>query len=191
MRRAIIIAATGLLAIVGAWFLPDRVPEVATRPLVFTIVQADIEENDSTPRPRFVIMDDYIREFLAEEWDAYAQKPALNKLERGYCLRWQYDIWAGEIAYRVTQISQPDTVIEATNNGIMFRCKSGKPNAAIHIHPETTCIDGYCWNEGPYARQCAPSDSDRNNLIWKGHEFGMVQCARDASVFYFPMGDNR
>jgi hypothetical protein len=145
--------------------------------------------NTDTVKPRFVIMDDYIREMLAVDWDKH-QKDS-PKLERGYCLRWQYDIWAGEIAYRITQITEPDSVLMVGTSSIDFKCRAYPNLAEIHVHPATTCINGYCWDEGPYARQCAPSDADRRYLVWAGQPLGMVQCSREGSVFYFPMGDNR
>ena len=187
MRRKILIAATGLLAIVGAWFLPDRVPDVTSTKVLIHF--ASEQKQDTTPRPRFVIMDDWVRDYLAAEWDKH--KADSVQLERGYCLRFQLDVWAQELAYRVTQISQPDSVTYAGPSEIEFFCTPAPNMAEIHVHPATTCVNGYCWNEGPYARQCLPSDADRRYLVRAKQPFGMVQCAREGSVFYFPMGDNR
>lgn len=138
--------------------------------------------------PRFVILDDYIRVILSKDWDAHAKDVPL--LERGYCIKYQLDFWADEIAYRVTQISKPKTE-DADVFSIDFLCEPG--DAEIHVHPPQTCYDaaGPCWSGGPYAYQCLPSDSDRRYLIAVKQTFGMVQCSREAVVFYFPMGDNR
>lgn len=151
----------------------------ARPPLVFS---------DTVYRPRFVVVDDYIRDELAADWDAHANDPI--KMERAYCLGWQYDIWASEVAYRVTQI-MPATKIKASVDEIYFECPKGTRVAEIHIHPNQTCVDGVCWDGGPYSHQCLPSDADRAYLNWAKQPFGMVQCSRDATVFYFPLGDNR
>lgn len=145
-------------------------------------------------KPRFVVLDDYVRDKLSAEWDKHAHEQV--KLERAFCLGWQYDIWAGEVAYRVTQISDADSV-EATVNSVRFVCPQGDRIAEVHIHPDQTCIESRttgilnCWDGGPYAHQCLPSDADRRYLSWVKQPFGIVQCTREGTVFYFPMGDNR
>jgi hypothetical protein len=144
-------------------------------------------------KPRFVIMDDYIRAQLAADWDAHSKDHI--KLERAYCLRYQYDVWAGEVAYRVTQISKPDSVTDADPSSILFYCPAGT-QAEIHIHPQQTCVEKkdesyVCWDGGPYANQCLPSEADRYRVTWLKEEFGMVQCGRESTVFYFGTGDNR
>lgn len=135
---------------------------------------------------RFAIMDDYVRDTLAADWDKHANDSTL--LERGFCLKWQYDIWAGEKAYRVTQIARPNSV-NATVDEIGFRCPVNA--VEIHIHPAQTCLNSSgladsCWRGGPYAYQCLPSDQDRAYLA--GHleqAFAMVQCSREGVVAYF------
>jgi uncharacterized Fe-S cluster protein YjdI len=186
MRRIIIMLWFGALAALGIESLPNKHVEPATTTLTFT-VPVQRQQTDSTA-PRFVVLDDYIREYLGEEWDKHAGDTI--KLERGYCVRWQYDIWAREKAYRVTQIF-PAEVLEAQPSEIVFSCPPGKNGAEIHVHPPQTCINGDCWNGGPYAWQCLPSDADRNYLLWAMQPFGLVQCDRNAIRFYFPMGDNR
>lgn len=140
--------------------------------------------------PRFVVVDDYVREILRRDWDAHVHDAV--KLERAYCLGWQYDIWAHEKAYRVTQIMPADSA-DATPSSISFVCP---PNwvmlrSEVHIHPAQTCINGECWDGGPYAWQCLPSDADRAWLNRLSEPFGIVQCDRNALVFYFPLGDPR
>lgn len=182
MRRILTLLAFGLAGIAGFLLVPDRATPTYTSTSAFATQRAD------STGPRFVIMDDYIREYLAQEWDKHLTDTL--KLERGYCLRWQYDIWAHEKAYRITQIAPADSV-DAQPSSISFFCLPGKNVAEIHIHPAQSCINGKCWDGGPYAWQCAPSDMDREYLVWANQPFGMVQCTREGSVFYFPMGDNR
>lgn len=135
--------------------------------------------------PRFAIMDDWVREYLSAEWDVHAQDSVI--LERGYCLTYQLDFWAGELAYRVTQISKGDSV-EADANGISFTCPKGKNKASLHVHPPQTCESdtGPCWNGGSYSFQCFASEQDQRVLAWLKQPFGMVQCDRSAVIGYFP-----
>lgn len=140
------------------------------------------------PHPiRFAILDDYIRDQLAADWDLH--KGDQPKMERAYCLGWQYDIWAGEIAYRVTQITSPDSV-HAGPTGIRFSCFGKFPGhmAELHIHPSQTCLGNGppCWDGGPYAFQCLASDNDRLGITNAHYPFGMVQCSREGVVAYFP-----
>lgn len=188
MRRIRATLAFGLAALLAIVFVPGQ-PEVTQPSITQPAVPSYLHDvhSDSTA-PRFVIMDDYIREYLAKEWDKHLTDTL--KLERGYCLRWQYDIWAHEKAYRITQIAPADSV-DAQSSSISFVCPKGKDVAEIHIHPAQTCINGKCWDGGPYAWQCLPSDTDREYLVWANQPFGMVQCTREGSVFYFPLGDNR
>ena len=147
---------------------------------------ADTVNSDSLPRVRFVIMDDYIRQKLASDWDRHLNDHPIK--ERAYCLRYQLDIWAGEVSYRVTQLADADTVIEADRTGIQFKCNPGVNVAELHVHPDQTCLtdDGPCWPGGPYSHQCIPSDADVRRLEHYGYKFSMVQCARDAEIFYWP-----
>lgn len=136
---------------------------------------------------RFVVMDDYIRDQLAADWDLHKNDPVI--LERGYCLGWQYDVWAGEVAYRVTQISSPAKV-DASPIAIGFDCTGKYPGhlAELHVHPNQTCIRfGPCFANGPYAWQCQPSDRDKEWLQGKGEPFSMVQCSREATVYWLPL----
>lgn len=145
-------------------------------------------------KPRLVIMDDYIRAILIKDWDAHLHDKI--KLERAYCLRWQYDIWAGEKAYRVTQIFAPDSV-DADEHSIYFVCPKDADIAELHVHPQQTCVEDRitgaldCWDGGPYAWQCLPSDDDRERTKWLDHPFDYVQCTREGVVFYFAAGDKR
>jgi hypothetical protein len=139
------------------------------------------------PKIRFVIMDDYIRAILIRDWDAHANDT--NILERGHCLGYQIDFFAGEPAYRVTEISEPDSVV-ATVASIGFSCKGRYPGhmAEMHSHPPTSCEGprGPCFKGGAYAYQCAPSDQDIRWLNGTGDPFSIIQCSREATIFWFP-----
>ncbi|MGN6206001.1 MAG: hypothetical protein ACTHNC_13930 [Humibacter sp.] len=138
--------------------------------------------------PRFVVWDDYIRDKLAHDWDAHETDGIA--LERAYCVRWQMDIFAGEWAYRITQIEAPDTVRFATPSSVSFTCRPGVNVATVHVHPFSTCLSGTdCVRGGPYGGQCFPSDQDREFIKWRGDPFGVVQCARDGLVPYWPAGE--
>jgi hypothetical protein len=133
--------------------------------------------------PRFVVVDDYIRDFIAADWDAHEHDAI--PLERAYCLRWQLDEFAGEFAYRVTQISLPDS-IHATPSSISFSCPKGPNTATAHAHPSTTCVsDTECIRGGSYARQCFASDQDYRFLTYTGEPFGLVVCDRFALVPFY------
>lgn len=136
--------------------------------------------------PRFAIMDDYVRERLAAEWRTAQEGKAVQR-ERAYCLRYQLDIWAGEPAYRVTQIDTAH-MIDATVQSASFTCPEGPDRAQLHVHPNHTCVSitGPCWKSGPYAWQCLPSDQDKLWLLSTGDAFSMVQCDEHAIVAFFP-----
>lgn len=150
------------------------------------VFAAHVHAQDTLPRPRFVVMDDYIRDSLAADWDRHAGDRVI--LERGYCLGYQLDLWANELSYRVTQISMPDSAFGAGPSGISFTCIGKYPGhlAELHVHPPQTCMTmtGQCWTSGPYAWQCLPSDQDQLHVDWIGQQFGMVQCSREGIVFY-------
>jgi hypothetical protein len=144
---------------------------------------------DSLPRIRFAVMDDYVRDVLAADWDAHSRDHAL--LERGYCLGYQLDFWAGELAYRVTQISYPDPdSTRAGPSGIRFSCAGKFPGhlAELHVHPASSCLgpDGPCFKGGVYAWQCKESDQDARWLAWIGQPFSMIQCSREGVIYFLP-----
>jgi hypothetical protein len=132
-------------------------------------------------------MDDYVRDVLAADWDAHSKDHKL--LERGYCLGYQLDFWAGELAYRITQISSPDSVA-AESSSIRFSCVGKFPGhlAELHVHPASSCLgpDGPCFPRGPYAWQCKESDQDTRWLDWSGQPFSMIQCSREATIYWLP-----
>lgn len=46
-------------------------------------------------KPRFAIMDDYVRQMLIDDWDLHSKDSVI--LERGYCLQYQLDFWGGRL----------------------------------------------------------------------------------------------
>lgn len=135
-------------------------------------------------KPRFAIMDDYVRQMLIDDWDLHAKDSVI--LERGYCLQYQLDFWGGELAYRVTQIARA-TPKRSGPNGISFDCPKGPLRAALHIHPPNSCLgDDVCFPGGPYAWQCLSSATDDRSLDWSGDAFGMIQCSREAVISFWP-----
>jgi len=133
--------------------------------------------------PRFVIVDDYVRDFIAADWDKHASDPL--PLERAYCLRYQLDEFAGEFAYRVTQVSLPDSAY-ATPSSISFVCPHAPNSATAHAHPATTCVSPTeCIPGGSYAHQCFASDQDYRFLDYMDQPFGLVVCDRYALVPFF------
>lgn len=136
-------------------------------------------------KPRFAIMDDYVRQILIEDWDLHAKDSI--PLERGYCLQYQLDFWAQEIAYRVTQITAA-TPTDVGSSYIAFKCPAGPNRAELHVHPATSCLgeDGPCFRGGPYAYQCLESDADTRWLNHSGELFSMIQCSREAVITFWP-----
>lgn len=156
--------------------------------LVFVLARVTLTPLPSEPapsvqRPRFVVLDDYIREALAKDWERHATDTPI--LERIYCVRYQRDYWAGESAYRVTELVAGDSVRNEPTRSYIA-CPRGFGNAVLHTHPPQTCDQTQCYPSGPYSYQCLPSDDDRAFLLWRGDEFGLVQCDTRAVVSYFP-----
>lgn len=151
--------------------------------VTLTDLPAPPSASSVTPRPRFVVLDDYIRDALAAEWERHAKDSPI--LERIYCVKYQRDYWAGEPAYRVTQIMAGDSAWGAPTHSYIV-CPKGFGNAVIHTHPPTTCDPGGCYPNGPYSYQCLPSDDDIGFVRWRGDEFGLVQCDTRAVVTYWP-----
>lgn len=174
-----------LIALLCATALPAQTP-VSPRDSSIAAFGKDLQAlNDSVAvKPRFAIMDDYVRDFLSADWDKHSKDPQQN--ERAFCLRYQLDVWAGEPAYRVTQIENA-AVSDSTVASIVFSCPRGPGRATLHVHPNTTCFrDGYCFIGGPYAWQCLESDTDTRTLNHSGDAFGMIQCSREAVITFWP-----
>lgn len=137
------------------------------------------------PVPRFVVVEDGVRDWLAYEWDAHLTDWPM--IERARCLRWDIVPFAGETAYRVYAAGMPDTIRKAAQGGVNFSCPKVPNTATVHTHHPQTCesITGPCLRGGLYAWQCFASDRDRDYVRRMGHAFGMVQCDRNALIFFF------
>jgi hypothetical protein len=136
--------------------------------------------------PRYVVVEDAVRDYLAREWDRHLVEVPMT--EHGHCLRWDLVSFAGETAYHVYAISKPESIMLAAASSIAFRCAPGPDVAEIHTHPPQSCMTetGPCVDGGWYAHQCFASPLDAAHLRWLGQAFGLVQCDRHALVFYFP-----
>lgn len=144
-----------------------------------------VDESTVADAPRYAIMDDYVRAFLATEWDTHAHDPVIS--ERAYCVRWQRDFWAREEVWRVTQI-QPATDVTAGASWVAFTCPSEPDVTSLHVHPAQTCAsDSDCWPGGVYGYQCMPSDLDVHSLTMSGAPFALLQCDRNAVITYLPL----
>jgi hypothetical protein len=152
------------------------------------VVQPPITFMQTQPAITFIVMDDYVRDYLAAEWDLHAHDNP--KLERGYCLGWQLDNVGGQLVYRITQVS-PATNQVATPESIDFTCKDRYAQLSeLHVHPWQTCArtkagDVYCFSGGSFAAQCKESPDDRRYLSHTSQPFHMVQCGRDGIIWYF------
>lgn len=150
--------------------------------------QAPSQLLEYIPAIRFGVVSPEVREQLAQDWDRHQYDDPY--LERGFCGYIELGKWGGELAYIVTRVTQPDTVIgQPTNGGIQFQCKAWN-SVPIHVHPPRNCPtkNGPCTKDGPYAYQCLASDTDRQMLNYFDFVFGVVQCERKALVTYWPVG---
>ena len=133
------------------------------------------------PAPRFVVLDQHVKNVLAADWDAHARDPAI--LERAYCLTYQKDVWVvpGEFVYRVTEIAPADSVEGAEPHRIAhFSCPTGPGQTIAHVHPNQSCISATeCVPGGWLGGQCYPSDVDRAVLQRMGSPFALIVCSRD------------
>jgi hypothetical protein len=145
------------------------------------------------PDPRFFQMDDWVREYLATEWrNKTVTDPASS--ERGYCLTYQLDWgWNNETAYRITNITKPDSLESSDVGAIVFSCKPDQFKAEIHVHPPSTCTaqttsGQYCWFGGTDAYECFPSDGDKAHLdYWLVDDrFAALQCDEHAVIYWTP-----
>lgn len=172
--KAIVLSVVILFA--HAAFSPSRPTTPTTRPDTTLVVHY-------AAHPRFVVLDDYVRDTLAVEWRKHLHDDPIT--ERIYCVRYQRDYWAGEPAYRVTRLLPGDSTWGTPTHSYTV-CPKGFGNAVIHSHPPTTCDPFGCYPEGPYSYQCLPSDDDKAFRAWRGDEFGLVICDEHAVVTYWP-----
>jgi hypothetical protein len=144
---------------------------------------------------RYGVVMDNARNAMAGTWTE-----DIHQVERVYCVtRW----WAAapharpiaadsadgrqaDTVFRVLQVQALD-VVDATPNGATFVCPAGQPE--LHTHPPATCYEDrvdQCYAGGPDAYSCQPSRADVRTLKDRGDEFAIVQCDRNAFVFYYP-----
>ena len=144
---------------------------------------------------RYGVVMDNARNAMAGSWTE-----DIHQVERVYCVtRWwaavprarpvaadSADGRAADTVFRVLQVQALDSV-EATPNGATFVCPAGQPE--LHTHPPATCYEDradQCYAGGPDAYSCQPSRADVRTLRDRGDEFAIVQCDRNAFVFYYP-----
>lgn len=138
--------------------------------------------------PRYVAVEDGVRDWLARDWDAHLNEWPM--LERGRCVEWRYTAFAGEVGYYVVGLTLPAQVDTVGPLVVGFQCPQGPNRSALHTHLPVSCdripSGVTCAREGKYAYFCAPSDQDRAWLRETGYPFGLIQCDRHAVVFFFP-----
>jgi len=151
----------------------------------FSIIAFAVFANQSSAQspPHLVQFDNWVRDYLAAEWDAHA--PDSVKYERAYCLTFQRDYVWGMAGYRVTKVDRAK-VIDSTETAIYFECPRGA--ASLHIHPaQTSYPDGTREDLGPDSYECFPSGQDERVLTASGDIFAVVQCDRRALIVYWPL----
>ena len=139
---------------------------------------------------RYGVVMDGARNQLASVWTE-----DIHQVERAYCVtHW----WAATHAPRDRADSTVDTVFrvlavergdqtDATPNSATFTCPAGEPE--LHTHPPATCYadrQDQCYAGGTDAYSCQPSREDVQTLRDRGDAFAIVQCDRNAFVFYYP-----
>ena len=150
--------------------------------LVLPLLPHNVEAQTS---PHLVQFDNWVREYLAAEWDAHASDSV--KFERGYCLTFQRDYVWGLPGYRVTKVDRAK-VIDSTAYSIYFECPKG--TESLHIHPaQTSYPDGSSEEMGPDSFECFPSGQDERALLASLDVFAVVQCDRRALIVYWPSPD--
>lgn len=133
--------------------------------------------------PRYVILDQHVKDVLASDWRAHANDPAI--LERAYCVEYRKDVWViPEFVWRGISIRPADHVMGQTPTSILaLSCNPGE--AVLHVHPPQSCIsDTECVPGGSLADQCFPSLTDRQSLNRSTEAWAAVQCDEHAVVFW-------
>ena len=135
-------------------------------------------------KPRFVVVDSVVRAQLAAVWDATNAAQS----ERGYCVGYTLGHQWGVPVYRVWAI-EPAKVVASSQYGILSECPDAHGIAFLHTHPPVTCTDS-CRIGGVDAYECFPSELDQASLDESKEPFGLIQCSREAIVFFFPTRRN-
>jgi hypothetical protein len=138
---------------------------------------------------RYGVVMDGARNQLAAVWTE-----DVHQVEHAYCVtHW----WAAVRSPRPNGDTTVDTVFrvlavepgeqsDATPNSATFSCPAGEPE--IHTHPPATCYadrQDQCYPGGTDAYSCQPSREDVQTLRERGDAFAIVQCDRNAFVFYY------
>jgi hypothetical protein len=180
---------------------PSRRPVFSVLLTVFVAV-ASLAPALPAQTMHYGVVMDRLRDGLADRWSE-----DLHQVERAYCVtQWwaavstrrapvAADTGAGRAAsddagvdtvFRVLEV-RPADATEATPNGATFACPTGQPE--LHTHPPATCYadrQDQCYHGGTDAYSCQPSREDVRTLRQRGDEFAIVQCDRNAFVFYYP-----
>jgi hypothetical protein len=139
---------------------------------------------------RYGVVMDGARNQLAAVWTE-----DVHQVERAYCVThwWAATRTPGRAAdstvdtvFRVLAV-EPGEDVDATPNGANFACPAGEPE--LHTHPPATCYadrQDQCYRGGTDAYSCQPSREDVHTLRERGDAFAIVQCDRNAFVFYYP-----
>ena len=155
--------------------------------LVFVLGRIALAPESPVQQPRYLILDQHVRNVLAADWDAHAKDTA--EVERAYCITFQQDVWiTAEWVWRVTEISPATDLEDVTPHSVTFRCPFDQPNVTgLHVHPFASCIsDTDCVKGGSLSAQCFPSPTDRQSLVALHKPFIVIQCGRDAWVPVYP-----
>lgn len=134
---------------------------------------------DAQRKPVGIIEDD-VRGMLAAAWN----DTNATQSERAYCVLYQPVMGTATTFYRV-YAALPALVMDSSQYGVAFLCPTDIPNLTIlHTHPPTSCVDGKCVLGGYDSYACEPSPGDQDNLNASDRPVALVQCDRNAVVFY-------
>jgi hypothetical protein len=160
------------------------------RLLVLSLVPAALHAQQVM---RYGVLMDNARNALAAVWTE-----DIHQVERAYCVtHWWAAVRAPrprtdrtdsttDTVFRVMAV-EPGEETDATPNSASFACPVGEPE--LHTHPPATCYADradQCYQGGPDAYSCQPSREDVHTLLVRGDAFAIVQCDRNAFVFYYP-----
>lgn len=193
------LAVAAVIAMAGFYFYPiakKSPPTEWQRPVApreeLGPEQQGFQVGFVSPKPRAA---------LSRAWDDSVNAA---QVERAYCIHYTAVNDGGRIEYFVDGILEPETT-EATPTAANIRCPLQStaadrvggallqfgPNVSfgitvLHTHPPTTCdeFDKECAFGGKLAWACAPSRLDLKNSAQKNHAFEVLQCDRNAFVFF-------
>lgn len=152
--------------------------------LLLTVPSSARESRPTPPVAPLVVIDPWVRDLLASVWDD--THPA--QVERAYCVAYVVTHLDGAPVYRVWAIA-PALAVIADPYHVSARCPAGASVAFLHVHTPTTCTTSAltsCVLGGSDAWECAPSETDRLELLRDGDAFALLQCDRHAILAYYP-----